>query len=68
MDIELFILSEVRQRKTNTIRYHLYVEYNKNDTNKLIYKIEIDTQTQKNNLMVTKWERGRGRNELGVWD
>ena len=27
-DIEVFILSEVRQRKTNFIWYHLYVESN----------------------------------------
>ena len=28
MDLEVIILSEVRQRKTNTIWYHLYVESN----------------------------------------
>ena len=27
MDLEIIILSEVRKRKTNTIRYHLYVEF-----------------------------------------
>ena len=27
------------------IRYHLYVEFNKNDTDKLIYKTETDSQT-----------------------
>ena len=26
MDLEILILSEVSQRKTNTIEYHLYVE------------------------------------------
>ena len=26
MDLEIIILSEVNQIKTNTIRYHLYVE------------------------------------------
>ena len=26
MDLEIIILSEVRQRKTDTICYHLYVE------------------------------------------
>ena len=26
MDPEVIILSEVRERKTNTIRYHLYME------------------------------------------
>ena len=27
MDLEIIIVSEVSQRKTNTIWYHLYVEY-----------------------------------------
>ena len=27
MDLEISILSEASQRKTNSIRYHLYVEY-----------------------------------------
>ena len=38
----------------------------KNDTDELIYKIEIDPQTWKTN-MVTKGER-LGRDKLGVWD
>ena len=29
MDLEIIILSEVRQRKTNIICYHLYVQSNK---------------------------------------
>ena len=29
MDLEIFILSEIRQRKTNIIRHHLYVESKK---------------------------------------
>ena len=29
MDLEIIILSEVKQRKTNIIRYHLYVESKK---------------------------------------
>ena len=45
MDLEIIMLSEVRQRKTNIIWYHLYVESKKNDTNELIYKTEIDSQT-----------------------
>ena len=44
MDLEIITLSEVRQRKTNTIWYHLHVE-SKNDTNELIYKTETDSQT-----------------------
>ena len=37
-----------------------------NDTNELMYKIEIDPEAQKTNLMVIKGEM-RGRNELGAW-
>ena len=44
MDLEIIRQSEVRQRKTNIICYHLYVESNKNDTKELIYKIETNTQ------------------------
>ena len=70
MDLEIIILSEVRQRNTNIIWYHLYVESKKkNDTNELIYKTEMDSHThRKQKLMVTKGERGRGGDKLGVWD
>ena len=40
--IKSITLSEVGQRKTNIIWYHLYVESKKNETNQLIYKTEID--------------------------
>ena len=46
MDLEIIILSEVSQKKTNITCYHLYVESKKkkkNDTNELIYKTEIDS-------------------------
>ena len=45
MDLEIIVLSEVNQTKTNTIWYHLYVESKKKDANELIYKTEIDPQT-----------------------
>ena len=38
----------------------------KNDTNELIYKTEIDSQTE-NKLVVTKG-KGRGKEKLGLWD
>ena len=45
MDLEIIILSEVSQTKTNII-YCLYVESKKKiDTNELIYKTKIDSQT-----------------------
>ena len=45
MDLEIFILSEVSQAKTNVIWKHLYVDSRKKDTNEFIYKTEIDSQT-----------------------
>ena len=59
MDLEIIILSEVRQRKTNIIRCHLHV-YVKYDTNELIYKTETDSQTQKTNLWLLKGKGGVG--------
>ena len=44
MGLEIVILSEVRQRKTNIIRYHLYVESKKKGTNELIYKTEVESR------------------------
>ena len=56
------MLSEVSQRKTNIIWYHLYVESKKNGTNELIYKTEIRVTDVKNKLMITgggiNWEIG----------
>ena len=40
MDLEITMLSEIRQRKTNTIGYHLYVE--SNEQNKMTYRIETE--------------------------
>ena len=44
MDLEIVILSEVSQTKTNIIWYHLYVEPKKNGTHELVYKAEIESQ------------------------
>ena len=54
MDLEIIILSEVRERKTN-IWYRLYVGMKKKDTNELIYKTEPDSEKE-NKLVVTKEE------------
>ena len=37
MDIEMIILSEVSQRKTNIIWYHFYAESKQNNTNELVF-------------------------------
>ena len=40
---------------------------NKNDTNGLIYKTEIDLQIEKTSLWLPK-EKAVGSQKLGVWD
>ena len=56
MDPEIIILSEVSQRKTNTI-YVTYMWNPKDFTNESTYKTETDSQIQKNKLLVTEGER-----------
>ena len=57
MQLEMVILSEVDQIKTNTIWYHLHVEFKKNDMNEFIYKIKTKSKTSKSNLWLPegKW-------------
>ena len=43
IDLKIIILSEVSQTKANIIFYHLYVESKKTDTNKLVYKTEVNS-------------------------
>ena len=50
IDLEMIILSEGRQRKTNIIWYCVYVE-SKKDTNELIYKIDFHRQRR---LMINR--------------
>ena len=48
INLEIIILSKVKSdhKKINIISYHLYVEFrNKKDSNELIYKTEIESQT-----------------------
>ena len=55
MDLEIIMLNEVRQRKTNIIWYSLYVESKKKiDTSVLIYKTEIYPQPHETNLWLPK--------------
>ena len=66
-DLEIIILSEVSQTKTNIKLYHLYVESKKNSTNELIYVTETELQMQKTYLWLPS-ERETGCDELGDWD
>ena len=65
-DLEIIILTEVSQRKTN-IMASLICGILKNDTNELIDKTEINSQTHKIN-MVTKGDGAGGSQKLGIID
>ena len=45
VNVEIIILSEVSQSETNIIWYHLHVKPNKNNTNELICKTGIKSNT-----------------------
>ena len=60
IDLEMIIVSELSQRKTSIIWYHI-CEILKNDINELIYKMDRPKDTE-NKLMVPREERGRGIN------
>ena len=65
MDLENIILSEVSQRKTNTIGYHLFVEFK--IRHRCTYlQTETDTHTEVR-LVLAKREKGSGRGRWGVW-
>ena len=67
MNLEITILSEVSQtEEVKSFVISLTCGILKKDINELIYKIEIDSQTQKTKLSLPKGMVGR--NELGVWD
>ena len=60
MDVDIIILSEISQTKTNTIQCYMWkLKY---DTNELIYETETDSQTQKTDLWLP-----RGRAVLEGW-
>ena len=44
-DLDIIILSEINQRKTNIIYHSSMWNIKKNDTNEIMYKQEIDPQT-----------------------
>ena len=66
IDLEIIILSELSQRKTNILWYHLQIESIKKDTNELIYKAETDSLRKLTQLPEGK--RGQERNRLEFGD
>ena len=58
MQLNILILSEVSQRQ---IPYFIAYVWNiRSDINKLIYKTEVDSQTQKTNLWLPNGKGGGG--------
>ena len=66
MDLELILLSVVRQRKTNIRWDYYYVVFNKNDTKEFTKQ----KQTQRFQNQTYGYQRGNAgrRDGLGVWD
>ena len=65
MDLEIIILSELSQAKTNIMILLLCGIFKK--IHKLIHKTEKDAQIQKINLQLPNG-KGQGRDKLGGWD
>ena len=61
-----------RDHHTQKDKYHkitLICGLCKTDSNKLIYKIQMDSKTQKSNLWLLKGMAGGwGRDKSGIWD
>ena len=69
MDLEIIILNEVTQDNDKYYMISLICGIFKNDISELIYKTEIDSQTQKTNLPLPKGIIGGGKGinqELGI--
>ena len=67
MELEIITLIELSEKEKD--KYDITYMWNlKYGTNELTKKTKTESQTQKTNLMVTKEERGWGRDKSGVWD
>ena len=63
MDLEIIILNEVESdRERQVTDDDTYMWDLKYDTNRLTYKIETDSQTQKTNLRLPKGKASKGIN------
>ena len=67
MDLEIIVLSEVRQRKTHIIWYCVYVESKKKKKKIQLNLFTKQTSTDRENLWLTKVYGKGGMNKLGVW-
>ena len=64
LQLEIIMLSEVSQRKTNTMWYHLYVESKIWHKSTYLWNRDRLDKTQRTDLWLPRRER---RDELGVW-
>ena len=64
MDQEITILREEAERQNSSDITYMWNL--KHDTNALIYKTEIDSQTQK--ILWLPKGKGVGRDKLGIWN
>ena len=61
MDLENIMLSEISQRKTNTIWFHLYVESKKTKQMNVYTKTEADSQINETHYwLAVGREKGEG--------
>ena len=66
---EVIILSEVNQTEKDSISYDIAYMWNlKNETNELMYKTEIDSQTEKINVWLSKGKGVGEKDKLRVWN
>ena len=64
MNLEVIIISKSEKNKQHDITY---MQNLKNDTNELIYKTEIHSQTENKFMLTIRDNRGQqGRDKLGV--
>ena len=67
MDLEIIILSEVKQIEKDKYHDMIYMQNLKTDANELIYRTEIESQMQKINFWLPGGKGGGGINwEIGI--
>ena len=60
MDLEIILISEISQTEENKYMILLYIKFFKDDTCKLIYKKETDSQAQRVNYGYWEERQGEG--------
>ena len=68
MDLEIIILSEVSQIKTNVVSCHLYVKSKKMIQMNLFTKLSQTHRPRKQTYGYQSGQRRMGGDKLGAWD